>query len=300
MLAAIFPRNRNGEWISKEEVNSILTHAKTFKSPYTRKCPQRPFENFISILALYPWANRAVYTKSQVALLFEGYSSLVSVLQWHIRKGKIFALNNALLQRLIAAGSKLTDFSAEQKQTVVAAVGLRPYMVDNEDESALSSINAKRPPPENAEIFERVESSVRAQLQSVTNTVPTIKISDASSPIERVSAGYDQGRLPSMLDCHTQRHSHAPTSGTVLSSTYESDRRRVSNPNHLPFQPVSHCNMYPRLTGNITPTARGIHKSTRNVEHSSDLPIQERWRRNAEKAGISVEYTPRGAARTRE
>jgi hypothetical protein len=55
---------------TKEEVQNILMHAKTLKSPYMRKCPQRPFESFMSILTLFPWANETAYHPSQVDLLF--------------------------------------------------------------------------------------------------------------------------------------------------------------------------------------------------------------------------------------
>lgn len=109
-----------------EEIQNILTHAKTFKSPYTRKCPQRPFENFISILALFPWANKIIYAESQVELLYMGYSSMVSILQWHIRKGKIPGLDIDLLHRLVIAGTNLTDFSVEQKKAICSAVGYFP------------------------------------------------------------------------------------------------------------------------------------------------------------------------------
>lgn len=126
MLTAIFPRVRNGHWLTCEEIQNVLTHARTFKSPYTRKCPQRPFENFISILCLFPWANMSVYVPSQVNLLYAGYTSLISILQWHIRKGKIPALNPFLLRRLVIAGTNLTNFSIEQKKIVCASIGYYP------------------------------------------------------------------------------------------------------------------------------------------------------------------------------
>lgn len=128
MLDAIFPRLRNGIWVTREEVQNVVTHAKTFKSPYTRKCPQRPFENFISLLALFPWANHSVYAPAQVESLFHGYTALISILQWHIRKGKITGLNTTLLRRLVIAGTNLTDFSSAQKRTVCHAVGFYPQI----------------------------------------------------------------------------------------------------------------------------------------------------------------------------
>lgn len=126
MLDAIFPRVRDNIWVTPEEIQNVLAHAKTFKSPYTRKCPQRPFENFISILALFPWANRAVYADTQVSLLYAAYATIVSILLWHIRKGRISGLDTSLLRRLVIAGTNLTDFTPYQKKGVCSLAGFYP------------------------------------------------------------------------------------------------------------------------------------------------------------------------------
>ncbi|KAG4301546.1 hypothetical protein PCK1_002031 [Pneumocystis canis] len=63
------------EIVTREELNSLINHVKTYRSPYSRKCPQRPFEDFISILAKFPWHKGSFYTLSQRDLL---HSSLIN------------------------------------------------------------------------------------------------------------------------------------------------------------------------------------------------------------------------------
>ncbi|BFZ58525.1 hypothetical protein PYCC9005_005588 [Savitreella phatthalungensis] len=128
MLEAIFPRARpdEGIWVSREEVQNILLHARTRKSPYTRKCPQRPTDNFISILALFPWANAAAYTLEQRVLLFEGYTALADILLWQVRRADHPAITHDLLGRLVLTGTMLTEFSFEDKHAVCAATGISP------------------------------------------------------------------------------------------------------------------------------------------------------------------------------
>lgn len=170
MLNATFPRVRDGQWLTREEIQNLLTHAKTFKSPYTRKCPQRPFENYISILALFPWANKAVYAQTQVDLLYSGYASMVSILQWHIRKGKITSLDTALLRRLIIAGTNLTDFSSEQKKLVCSSVGFYP-------ESALPQVPVD------------IASTTNQVIKALPMCSPAAQIIDCCIPLPARSVG---------------------------------------------------------------------------------------------------------------
>ena|ERR1700738_2155115 len=74
-----------GGFVSREEINSILTHAKTYrvypgrmadKSPYSRKCPERPYESLMSVIAKFPWHRGEYYTVLQRDHLFEALKSM--------------------------------------------------------------------------------------------------------------------------------------------------------------------------------------------------------------------------------
>jgi hypothetical protein len=67
-----------GGFVSREEINSILTHAKTYRSPYSRKCPERPYESLMSIIAKFPWHRGEYYTVLQRDHLFEALKSISS------------------------------------------------------------------------------------------------------------------------------------------------------------------------------------------------------------------------------
>ena len=70
MLQAIFPLAQNKTWVAAEELTSLVDHVRVAKSPYVRKCPQRPVENFMSILTLFPWANTDAFRPEQSRLLY--------------------------------------------------------------------------------------------------------------------------------------------------------------------------------------------------------------------------------------
>lgn len=70
MLQAVFPRAAGKVWITQEELTSIINHVRIAKSPFVRKCPQRPVENFISVLALFPWANPEAFHPQQSQMIY--------------------------------------------------------------------------------------------------------------------------------------------------------------------------------------------------------------------------------------
>ncbi|KTW30676.1 hypothetical protein T552_00389 [Pneumocystis carinii B80] len=112
------------EIVTREELNSLISHVKTYRSPYSRKCPQRPFEDFISILAKFPWHKGDFYTISQRDLLHSSLISLIEILKGHFKKGRLIELNFRLLERLVHAGTTNTCFTEKQKFEIFKTAGL--------------------------------------------------------------------------------------------------------------------------------------------------------------------------------
>ncbi|EMR11448.1 hypothetical protein PNEG_00467 [Pneumocystis murina B123] len=112
------------EIVTREELNSLINHVKTYRSPYSRKCPQRPFEDFISILAKFPWHKGDFYTVSQRDLLHSSLITLIEILKGHFKKGRLIELNFRLLERLVHAGTTNTCFTEKQKFEIFKMAGL--------------------------------------------------------------------------------------------------------------------------------------------------------------------------------
>ncbi|KAG4305286.1 hypothetical protein PORY_001456 [Pneumocystis oryctolagi] len=112
------------EIVTREELNSLINHVKTYRSPYSRKCPQRPFEDFISILAKFPWHKGDFYTLGQRDLLHSSLLTLIEILKGHLKKGRLPELNFRLLERLVHAGTTNTCFTEKQKFEIFKIAGL--------------------------------------------------------------------------------------------------------------------------------------------------------------------------------
>lgn len=294
MLDAIFPRARDGMWTTREEIQNIITHAKTFKSPYTRKCPQRPIENFISILSLFPWANNSAYTASQVDLLFQGYTALVTILQWHIRKGKITALNTNLLRRLIIAGTNLTDFSFEQKRSICRSAGFYPEMA-NLSADALSS------PLQHLETRDRGVSIHR-------NTINSVISSEELQPLEipsiRIGDYMPQADIPQAVQ-NPLKQIHESMEffdrATALCSTKNNTPKLFQEANNQ-AKPITEELVKP-CTSKLQKRAHSISRAVPDIstlvgtikqveeftpEKAHDVSPQRQWLLNARRAGIAV------------
>lgn len=287
MLSAIFPRCRNGFWLTAEEIQNVLTHAKTFKSPYTRKCPQRPFENFISILALFPWANKAVYAESQVGLLYMGYTSLVAILQWHIRKGKIPGLDFALMHRLVIAGTNLTDFTVEQKKAVCSAVGFYPAPIAPiPPTSATDYLTSKLLHCAEDEMNESIPLSRRRSVlhhssQFGDTSVPRIEVSQYIQAPE-------QAALPHSWLSQDQRRSSAPDTA-LAGKTLSESPLNIQDTRAFQAMRLSVKSARPSPTTslkNISDLASATHERATLTDHSSST--RDKWLENARKAGIAV------------
>lgn len=270
MLNATFPRVRNGYWIIQEEIQNLLTHARSHKSPYTRKCPQRPFENYISILVLFPWANRQIYTPSQVELLYNGYVGMVSTLQWHVGKGKLKGLDVALLRRLITAGTNLTEFSYEQKRAVCSSISFFP---DTFAHLGVAGAHAGVAEEADGQAHSRKRERTQArpmhltllESKQVDVVVPSLQISECQEGSIMQSNG--DATLPSAATLTKALQKSLVTTDQVV------DERRSLSSLH-PHQPS-------RLSSNSK-------LCSAEPENGPVLTPSDQWLVNARKAGIVV------------
>ncbi|OLL23233.1 Epithelial splicing regulatory protein 1 [Neolecta irregularis DAH-3] len=110
-------------FVTREELNSILVHAKIYRSPYSKKCPERPYESLVSII--FPWHQAEFYTAMQRDHLFEALKIGVESLRNHISKGNLPKLDRPLLERLVYSGLQNVVFTERQKLGLLQVARMR-------------------------------------------------------------------------------------------------------------------------------------------------------------------------------
>ncbi|KAK6526663.1 hypothetical protein TWF281_009867 [Arthrobotrys megalospora] len=124
-----------GEWtglntlteiISREELVMILGHARTpHRSPFSRKCLQRPYESLMSVVTKFPWKETDVYTLKQRDLIFQAAFEAGELLKRQILRGKAGPnIDLKLLRRLCRTISFCPGFTYRQKLTFLDAMGI--------------------------------------------------------------------------------------------------------------------------------------------------------------------------------
>ncbi|KAK6348750.1 hypothetical protein TWF730_009523 [Orbilia blumenaviensis] len=124
-----------GEWtvlsppveiVSREELVMILGHARTpHRSPFSRKCLQRPYESLMSVVTKFPWKETNVYTLKQRDLIFQAAFEAGELLKRQILRGKAGPnIDLKLLRRLCRTISFCPGFTYRQKLTFLDAMGI--------------------------------------------------------------------------------------------------------------------------------------------------------------------------------
>jgi len=112
-------------FVTREELNSILVHAKIYRSPYSKKCPERPYESLVSIIVKFPWHRAEFYTAMQRDHLFEALKVGVESLRNHISKGNLPKLDKPLLERLVYCGLQNIVFTERQKLVLLQVARMK-------------------------------------------------------------------------------------------------------------------------------------------------------------------------------
>ncbi|KAF3160687.1 hypothetical protein TWF106_006034 [Orbilia oligospora] len=124
-----------GEWkafhapveiVSREELVMILGHARTpHRSPFSRKCLQRPYESLMSVVTKFPWKETDDYTLKQRDLIFQAAFEAGELLKRQILRGKAGPnIDLRLLRRLCRTISFCPGFTYRQKLTFLDAMGI--------------------------------------------------------------------------------------------------------------------------------------------------------------------------------
>ncbi|KAG5982072.1 hypothetical protein E4U55_002307 [Claviceps digitariae] len=126
------PFNEREPWenfqgfVSEEEMVMLVKHVEVpHRSPFSRDCPQRPYECLISTLKKFPWYATDRITISQRHAAFAATCELMRLLARSIKKkDDEVNLNNQLLSRLISAAMKCPGFTPLMKDDIAFIVGL--------------------------------------------------------------------------------------------------------------------------------------------------------------------------------
>ncbi|PHH79671.1 hypothetical protein CDD82_2229 [Ophiocordyceps australis] len=122
----IKPYNHQFAWenfrgfISEEEMVMLIKHVEVpHRSPYSKDCPQRPYECLISTLKKFPWYATESITISHRQALYSATERLVQVLMDKIdRDSDSINLNKQLQIRLINAALSCPGFTPLMKDNI--------------------------------------------------------------------------------------------------------------------------------------------------------------------------------------
>ncbi|KAG6295498.1 hypothetical protein E4U45_006046 [Claviceps purpurea] len=126
------PFNHDEPWenfkgfVSEEEMVMLVKHVEVpHRSPFSKDCPQRPYECLISTLKKFPWYATDRITISQRHAAFAATCGLLRLLERSIEKqDDPVNLNAQLLRRLATAGMKCPGFTPLMKDDIAYLAGL--------------------------------------------------------------------------------------------------------------------------------------------------------------------------------
>ncbi|KAK4174728.1 hypothetical protein QBC36DRAFT_242713 [Triangularia setosa] len=141
--AEMLPFDEKNPWnvfrgfVTEEEMALVIKHVEVpSRSPYSKDCPQRPYECMISTLKKLPWYRSDVITLKQRQILFDTTCRLIEILYHLIQKGdqkgdrstnnrhEENVLNEQLYKRLVNAAMLCPGFSVLQKDNIAYIAGL--------------------------------------------------------------------------------------------------------------------------------------------------------------------------------
>ncbi|KAG8412601.1 hypothetical protein J3458_014311 [Metarhizium acridum] len=126
------PLNPNEPWenfkgfVSEEEMIMLVKHVEVpHRSPFSKDCPQRPYECLISTLKKFPWYVTDRITISQRQAVFKATCELARLLSRSIQKqDDQVNLTHQLYRRLIATAMKCPGFTPLMKDDISCLANL--------------------------------------------------------------------------------------------------------------------------------------------------------------------------------
>ncbi|KAK4143549.1 uncharacterized protein C8A04DRAFT_37349 [Dichotomopilus funicola] len=112
-------------FVTEEEMTLLVKHVEIpQRSPYSKECPQRPYECMISTIKKLPWYMSSHITLRQRHSIYDATVKLVVLLQQALARDKNrnheVVINNVLLKRLVTAALLCPGFSVVQKDNIAA------------------------------------------------------------------------------------------------------------------------------------------------------------------------------------
>ncbi|CAM1501608.1 Fc.00g035920.m01.CDS01 [Cosmosporella sp. VM-42] len=113
-------------FISAEEMTMLVKHVEVpHRSPFSKECPQRPYECLISTLRKFPWNKTDCITIAQRQAIFKATCELLRLLARSVDKGDDpINLNSQLYRRVVASAMGCPGFTALMKDDIAWMVNL--------------------------------------------------------------------------------------------------------------------------------------------------------------------------------
>ncbi|KAJ3492967.1 hypothetical protein NLG97_g5031 [Lecanicillium saksenae] len=113
-------------FISAEEMVMLVKHVEVpHRSPFSKECPQRPYECLISTLRKFPWYMTDCITVNQRNAMFQATRDLLRLLQKSLDKGDDpVNLNKQLLRRVAKAAMECPGFTTLMKDDIAWIMGM--------------------------------------------------------------------------------------------------------------------------------------------------------------------------------
>ncbi|KAL4721893.1 hypothetical protein ACLX1H_011085 [Fusarium chlamydosporum] len=130
----ILPTNNNEPWvnfkgfISPEEMVMLAKHVEVpHRSPFSKECPQRPYECLISTLRKFPWYTADHVTIAQRGAMYKATVKLLRLLSRSVsQQDDPVNLNNQLFQRVVRTAMECKGFTVLQKDNIAFMVQMPP------------------------------------------------------------------------------------------------------------------------------------------------------------------------------
>ncbi|KAI8683309.1 hypothetical protein NCS56_00455200 [Fusarium sp. Ph1] len=111
-------------FISCEEMVMLVKHVEVpHRSPFSKECPQRPYECLISTLGKFPWFATDFITVAQRGAMYKASFKLIRLLSGAVsRNDDPVNLNHQLFRRVVASVMKCKGFTILQKDNIAFLV----------------------------------------------------------------------------------------------------------------------------------------------------------------------------------
>ncbi|CAI4218316.1 unnamed protein product [Parascedosporium putredinis] len=138
LMKALFPKANGVEWtddepiiskegmlsfrgfVTEEELTMLVKHVENpHRCPFSRDCPERPFESIISMLQKFPWGQTHHIRNGERYKIFRTTFKLIELLQTKIQRRTHDArLTSRLLRRLVVTSMTCRGFTRQRAEDI--------------------------------------------------------------------------------------------------------------------------------------------------------------------------------------